>query len=83
MAAEYEFSLKQDFSKECESQERGQRANPEYERKFFRNSLSCGKAASKRIPGSIHKYVTGVSERSQRIHSSKYEEKKSQRRLAK
>jgi hypothetical protein len=43
---------------------------------IFRNSLSCGQAASKRIPGSIHKYVTGVSERSQRIHSSKYEEKK-------
>jgi len=46
------------------------------QRNIFRNSLSCGKAASKQIPGSIHQYVTGVSERSQRTHSSKYEEKK-------
>jgi len=40
---------------------------------YTQNHSSCIKAASERIPRSVHKYVTGVSEESQRICSSKYE----------
>ena len=35
------------------------------------NNSSCRKAARERIPGSIDDYVTGVSERSQRVGGSK------------
>ena len=37
------------------------------------NNSSCRKAARERIPRSVHKYVTGVSERSQRICNLKYD----------
>ncbi len=37
------------------------------------NNSSCRKAATQRIPRSVHKYVTGVSEESQRTCSLKYD----------
>ncbi len=37
------------------------------------NNSSCMKAATQRIPRSVHKYVTGVSEESQRTGNLKYD----------
>ncbi|VEA09312.1 Uncharacterised protein [Salmonella enterica subsp. enterica serovar Sanjuan] len=37
------------------------------------NNSSCRKPATQRIPWSVHKYVTGVSEESQRTCSLKYD----------
>ena len=37
------------------------------------NNSSYRKAARERIPGSVHKYVTGVSECSQRTCNLKYD----------
>ena len=35
------------------------------------NNSSYGQAATQKIPGSVHQYVTGVREESQRTHSLK------------
>lgn len=43
---------------------------------FSQNNSCWEKAARLRVPRSIHRYVTGVSNRSQRTTSAKYEGKK-------
>jgi len=37
------------------------------------NNSSYGQAATQQVPGSIHQYVTGAREESQRTHRLKYD----------